>query len=277
LVPKGDESKYMLYDSINKYLFTHSYFKDKMDNNNHLYRTLKVDILGNVVDSFKIYTTLKDGTMWDWEHYNNWIINGDTEEHNFLDPLSSEEKNNLESWMKKLKELYAKSSYVYLYSNLGYYYFKIENQWYKVNDNLENRPSDLYRQYPAKEDNDVRMIELEDLCPSFWSNPKTRDVSLIRELDYEVVDFEKGKGLNPINYSAGNYYFEVYMPGETITFKRYGAMGEHIKLYKIPTEYGGREDVLFIVLEPRNSDARQASGMYVIRPRGIDKEKASAQ
>lgn len=61
------------------------------------------------------------------------------------------------------------------------------------------------------------------------------------------------------------------MPGgDTLRIKRYSDIrNPHMKLYNVPQQYGGRKDVLFIVLEPKDAHFEQVGGMYVVRPRKL--------
>ncbi|WP_139278129.1 hypothetical protein [Pseudozobellia thermophila] len=222
---------------------------------------------------------LKDGTISASDYYSNWVINGDTTEHKYLDPFSNKEiedpydfkanEQDPEKWLEKFKELYSHAQYVYVY--LGMYYLKVNHKWYWMEANLEGLPDNLKQQYPPKEDQDVRMVELENLAPVWYHKGfKDRDTSLIKMVDYESTYFEKvDQGLNQYGFSAGWWYLEVYMPlGDTLRIKRYSYFEDpELKLYKVPKEYGGREDVLFIVQKPEELFPEQVGGMYAIRPR----------
>ncbi|MDO6811216.1 hypothetical protein Q4603_21545 [Zobellia galactanivorans] len=239
----------------------------------------KIDFLGNILDEGPIYTVLNDGTLWYTNEYNNWIINGDTSKHKYLDPFSNKEiedpfefkakETDPEKWLEKFKELYSHAQYVYVY--LGMYYLKLDHKWYWMEANLEGLPSDLEQQYPPKEDQDVRMVELENLAPVWYHKGfKDRDTSLIKMVDYESTYFEKvDQGLNQYGFSAGWWYLEIPMPlGDTIRIKRYSNYEDpELLIYKVPGEYGGREDVLFIVQKPEELFPGQVGGMYAIRPR----------
>ncbi|MCV6628224.1 MAG: hypothetical protein OIF50_00025, partial [Flavobacteriaceae bacterium] len=70
--------------------------------------------------------------------------------------------------------------------------------------------------------------------------------------------------------SAGYYFFNLHMPGgDTIKIKRFGSMGWNMKLYQIPPQYGGRNDVVFLVQTPELDlfPNKEWGGMYVVRPR----------
>jgi len=132
---------------------------------------------------------------------------------------------------------------------------------------------DIETDYPAKEDQDVRMVALENLSPiHYYAAPEEElDTSLIKRIAYKSTFLEKENwGLITNNYSAGWWYLEIYMPNnEVIKIKRYSYFEDpELGLYKIPKEYGGRDDVLFIVQEPNSMHMEQVSaGMYVIRPK----------
>lgn len=237
------------------------------------YKRLKVSATGRLIDEGPIYTLLKDGTLWYTDHYNNWIINGDTTKYKFKDPLAAEEKKDFDRWFEKFKELYTRASYVYI--DISDYYLKVDKEWYIIADTLEERPPNLRKLFPPKEDQQIRMVELEDLSPAYYAPPEERDHSLIREIDYESVYSEEiNRGWDSHTYSAGWWYLQIYMPGgDTLRIKRYSDIrNPRMKLYKIPERYGGREDVLFMVLEPKDAHFEQVGGMYVVRPRKLGRE-----
>ncbi|QQY82860.1 hypothetical protein JJL45_02390 [Tamlana sp. s12] len=228
----------------------------------------KVDFFGNTINKFIIYNTLSDGTLWGSEHYVNWLINGDTTKHDYIDPLTLEDKNEPEKWLKEFIEYYNKASYVY--ESSWSYYMKIEEKWYKFKydkslfiPELFNKH--VYKQYPAKDPKDIRMLPLiesmEDLMKS-----KT-----IKVVDYIQQDSEKGIGLNPINFSSGYYMLEFYLPqGDTLKFRRYGAMGvsSEMFVYQIPKALGGSDEVFFIEQEPNSMYPNKSfAGFYAIRPK----------
>ena len=97
---------------------------------------------------------------------------------------------------------------------------------------------------------------------------------------YESVfdkEVESAGGWSSSTYSAGWWYMQIYMPGgDTLRVKRFSSYrGPDMKLYKIPEQHGGREDVLFIVLEPKDAHPEQVGGMYVIRPRALGKKDST--
>ena len=241
-----------------------------------IYTRVKISIHGKIKDKGPIYTSLKDGTLWYSKCYNNWIINGDTTKHNYIDPLSAEEKNDVDKWLVKFKELYTTATFVHLY--MSDYYFKIEKKWYFVKAYKMGKALNINikKQFPPKEDQDVRMVELENLRPRYYIPPNERDTSLVKEVGYKSTYYEKiDNGLVSRGYSAGWWYLEIYMPGgDTLKIKRYASYSKpEFNLYKIPKEHGGRDDVLFIIQEPHPIHLEQAGGMYVIRPRNYNKPK----
>ncbi len=136
--------------------------------------------------------------------------------------------------------------------------------------NLEGLPESLKEHYPAKEDQDVRMAELQNLAPRWYHKGfEERDTSLIKKVDYESTYYEEKGGLDSFKYSAGWWYLEIYMPlGDTLKIKRYSYFeAPELGLYKIPAAHDGRYDVLFIVQEPHPIHMEQVAGMYAIRPK----------
>ena len=222
---------------------------------------LKITHLGKIQDSgSEPGGILKDGTLKKYNTYYSWIVDGDKTKYSFKKPLSESEHKNADKWLKTFKELYDKASYVYEES--WDYFFKIENEWFHIEYNLDVVNEDFVKnQYPPKID--------------FYIKKEKRDTSFMKSVGYEEFDSEEGEGINPINYSAGYHYIELYMPkGDTIKFKRFGSMGVNIETYKVPKEYGGRDDVIFIVQEPNELyPNNEFGGMYVIRPRELSENK----
>lgn len=269
LVSNENLANYIQFDTIQKILVLKSYFKCE-DKTQNTYETIKIDLVGEKKIFDDVDRILKDGTLWNWKFYRNWIINNDTTKFKYLDPLTEEEKRNSEKWLSKFDELYKTSSYVYRY--ISTYYFKISDEWYIVKDTMRSdaRPDNFREIYPIKEEN-ARMIELRDQCPSFGIAPEKRDTSLMKEIKYESTFFEKSKRGRGFNFSAGWWYLDMYLPGgDTLKIKRYASYrNPALKVYKIPKEHGGRDDVLFIVQEPSEMLKEQVGGMYVIRPKNI--------
>jgi len=268
----------VLIDTQNKNILVNAFKVQKLEDLD-IYQNKRITNLGNEIDVLdNSYRTLKDGTIWGSSFYINFNINGDSTRQKYLDPFSNQEiedpyefktkEQDPEKWMQKFKELYTKAQYIYLGS--GFHYFKIEKKWYLMDDNLVGLPDDLKQQYPAKEDQDVRMVALEDMSPTYYVPPNERDTQLIREMDYVETLYKKENwGLIDVGYSAGWWYLEIYMPlGDTLKIKRYASFeSPDIQLYKIPDAYGGRQDVLFIVQELKDMHMAQVGGMYAIRPK----------
>ena len=108
-------------------------------------------------------------------------------------------------------------------------------------------------------------MELRDLR----SGQMEKDTTLVKLVGYKETDSEDGGWFNPISFSAGYYYIDLYMPlGDTIKIKRHGSMGTAMEFYKMPVTRGGRNDVVFIVQEPNDMyPDREFGGMYAVRPR----------
>jgi len=283
IIPKKNEASYFLIDKFNKNVFVNSFFEPLSKEREEIkYNRLLLDIFGSIKSVGTTEYLLKDGTMWDSSYYVNWVINGDTTKHKYIDPSTNKEiedpyeydfkinQKDPEKWLEKFKELYTKAQYVYIY--ISFYYFKIDDIWYLINTDWmgDKVGLNIEKHYPAKEDQDVRMVALKDLSPNYSVPPEERDISLIKEVAYKQTFFEKENwGLIKSNYSAGWWYLEIYMPkGDVIKIKRYASYRRpDIELYKIPKENGGRDDVLFIVQEPNSMHMEQQAGMYVIRPR----------
>ena len=267
LISKKNLVKYLQFDTIQNLLVLKSYFKCE-DKTQNTYETLKIDIIGGKQIFDDIGRILKDGTMWNRQYYQNWIINGDVEKKEFFDPLTDDQKKKEKKWLELFDEIYMNSSLVYIYNSR--YFFKNDDLWYKINDIHQIMSSEFLSKYPAKV-NDSRMIELKDLCPSFGIALEKRDTSLTKEMKYESTFFEKSKRGRAFNFSAGWWYLDMYLPGgDTLKIKRYASYrNPALKVYKIPKEHGGRDDVLFIVQEPSEMLKEQVGGMYVIRPKNI--------
>lgn len=228
----------------------------------------KISTLGLILDKGPGYEILKDGTIIFYEYY-NWIFNGDKNEHTFVNPLNEKNQSDSKKWLDKFLELYNKASYIY--ESAWNYHFKIDGQWYKIDYNLDVVNEDFVKQYPPKENQDVRLMELRDLR----SGKMEKDTTLVNLVGYEETDSEDGGWFNPISFSAGNYFMELYMPlGDTIRIKRHGSMGINMQFYKMPVTHGGRNDVVFIVQEPNEMyPNKEFGGMYVVRPRNLEQEE----
>ncbi|WP_417236610.1 hypothetical protein [Bizionia paragorgiae] len=230
------------------------------------FNRLKIDFFGNIHAQGLVYETLKDGTMWHKEGYNNWLINGDDTKLQYLDPLTEKDEKNWENYTAKFNILYKEASYVY--KKVSNYYFKIDDQWYKVKDSFtpKERPKDFRSQYPEKIDpEEIRMQPLQESMEALMKQ------NIIKVIDYVQMDSEQGIGLNPINFSSGYYMLELYLPqGDTLKFRRYGAMGVSSELfvYQIPEALGGSKEVFFIEQEPNSLYPDQSfAGFYAIRPK----------
>ena len=269
LVSNENLANYIQFDTIQKLLVLKSYFKCE-DKTKNTYETLKMSSSGEKQSFDKVGKILKDGTLWNWLYYSNWIINGDSAQYKFLDPLSKDEKIKPKKWLIKFEDLYGKASF--MHKDLSDYYLKVDDEWYLIEayKMAKSLNIELGKQFPAKE-NDARMIELKDQCPSFGIALEKRDTSLIKEMKYESTFFEKSKRGRAFNFSAGWWYLDMYLPGgDTLKIKRYASYrNPALKIYKIPKEHGGRDDVLFIVQEPSEMLKEQVGGMYVIRPKNI--------
>ena len=234
----------------------------------------KIDFFGNIVGEFSTFKTLKNGTIWSIQIYSNWLTNGDETKYNYTEPFSNEKikdifkfKNNLKfkDWLPKFKELYSKSAYTHIHNSR--YYFNIDNKWYLMDSYFEDRPKDFLDKYPAKEDQDIRMVKIRDV---FDELRKTNQLKII---DYIEQDSEEGKGLNPVDFSAGYYMLELHLAqGDILKFRRYGGMGTEMEIYQIPKELGGSEEVFFIVQDPNPMYPKKSfGGMYAIRPKNYKK------
>lgn len=272
VIPNKNLAKYLRLDTISHYLYVKSYFKS-IDKEKNTYKTLKLDNLGNQIDEYGTYDILNDGTMKAYGFYSDWIINGDKSKYDFINPLPIENQKDSEKWLSKFKELYTVADYVY--ESSWNYYFKIDNKWHELKYNLNVVDKEFISKYPAKEDQDRRMAKLRDLCPDFSVNEYNRDTSFMNVVDYEETDSEDGGWFNPISYSAGYFFIELYMPmGDTIKIKRHGSMGANLEVYKIPVTHGGRNDVVFLVQKPSKLyPEKEFGGMYVVRPRSLEQDE----
>ncbi|HET8735297.1 MAG TPA: hypothetical protein VFM69_01740 [Pricia sp.] len=229
----------------------------------------KISNMGKVLDEGPICRILRDGTIKYYDTYFNWVFDGDKNEYTFKNPLSANDQKDPEKWLKKFIELYEKASYIY--ESSWEYHFKIEGEWYKMEYNLDVVNEEFVEQFPPKENEDVRFMELRDLR----SGKMEKDTTLLQLVGYEETDSEEGVGFNPISFSAGHYFMELYMPlGDTIKIKRHGSMGTNMQFYKIPVTKGGRNDVVFIVQEPNEMyPNREFGGMYAVRPRSLEQDE----
>lgn len=282
LIPKQNEASFMRFDTVQNNIVVGSYLKSA-DKENIKFESLKIDYLGNIGDTYEYHTPLKDGTMKGFDYYSSWIINGDKTKHFYIDPFTDKPIKDLydyewrekdyEKWYEMFQILYDRASYVHI--DISFYFFKINDKWYSLREPFEETPKDFNKQYPAKENQDVRMGKLRDLCPDFSVNEYNRDTSFMNVVDYEETDSEDGGWFNPISYSAGYFFIELYMPmGDTIKIKRHGSMGANLEVYKIPVTHGGRNDVVFLVQKPgKLNPEKEFGGMYVVRPRSLEQKE----
>ena len=246
-------------------------------------KRFKTTPMGNISAEGPIDAGLmKDGSLFGFDFYYNWIIDGDTAKYRYLDPFSGQKikeilefrdnEKDSEKWMGKFRDFYGQASNVYVdKNNSNRYYLKVEDRWFMMYNSLEETPDNLKELYPPKEDQHPKMIDLPDLAPKNFHRPKNSfDTDLIKMIGYESQFFEKeDQGLGSYGFSAGWWYLEIYMPlGDTLRIKRYSNYEDpELSLYKVPSAHGGREDVLFIVQKPEELFPEQVGGMYVIRPR----------
>ncbi len=266
LLSKNYQTEYLYLDSEVEQLIIKGY-DEPINKKDYMSFALKLDILGSQLDSSNTNRILNNGVDWYREDYSNWPINGNINRHHYLEPLKESEKKDPEKWFEKFKELYSKASYVYIF--MSRYYFMVADEWFMMINSAKIVDSKFKEQYPPKENQEVRMLELQDLSPKFHLPPEERETRLMKEMEYESAYFEEvNEGLNQYNYSAGWWYLEIYMPFDTIRIKRYSNYKRpELQLYKIPAAYGGRNDVLFIIQKPEKLFPEQVGGMYVIRPR----------
>lgn len=223
-------------------------------------------------NSFKL---LSDGTLWKRYYYSKALINGDETKHLYVDPFSNKEiddiynvtvNEKLEDWYQKFKELYQKATIVK--NNLSRYYLKVDDIWYFIDgfDRGEELKIDIKKEYPEKS-TIKRMLPLQKEIIKFYLPPEERTNKILEEIDYESAYYEeKDNGLITSNYSAGWWYLHINMPNDTIKIKRYASYkNPKMTLFKIPKEYGGSNEVLFIVLESSSMHKEQKAGLYVVR------------
>uniref|UniRef100_UPI003593A360 hypothetical protein n=1 Tax=Pricia sp. TaxID=2268138 RepID=UPI003593A360 len=233
IVPKANLAEYFLLDTIGNKLFIDSYYKS-LNKEENTYDALKFDVLGNIETIYETEYVLNDGTMWNIKYYSNWIINGDTTKHKYIDPFTNNEivdpykhkwkEQDYDKWHSVFKQFYEKATYIYIDIGIWFYYFKIEDKWYLLDDNLKGSPINFTEQYPPKEEEAVRMVEPKNLAPIWYRKAAKEDTSpLIKMMGYESSYFEEvDKGAFSYGYSAGWWYLEIYMPlGDTLRIKRY--------------------------------------------------------
>jgi hypothetical protein len=279
IIQKHKDGDYFEQDTINNNLYVNSFFQPvegKREGIEH--ERLLLDVFGNIMDKSTAESILKDGTMWNRKYYRNWIINGDKTTHKIIDPFTNKEINNpykfiakeknYKKWLEKFNETYHKATYVY--ENYGMYYLKVKEQWYFMENTFKKERENFTETYINKEEQEVRMIALKDLAPSFGVPPEKRDSTLLKEIKYKSERFEKSNRGSGFNFSAGWWYLDIYMPkGDTIKIKRYADFRKPLlQLYKIPKEHGGSEEILFIIQKPEQDFLeKQVGSMYVIRPK----------
>lgn len=234
------------------------------------FNSLKVSSTGDIIEDGPSHKILKDGTLKGYNFYINWIINGDTTKHRYVTPFADNNYDPRE-WLLEFKHWYDEAAASYYFN--GTYYLKIDSKWNAIDKNFEVENFNFDKHFPNKY-SEIRMVEFEDRSPSYVIPPEERDSSLIKQMDYESVfekEVESAGGWTSSTYSAGWWYMHIYMPGgDTLRIKRFSSYrSPDMKLYKISEQYGGRNDVLFIVLRPKDAHPEQVGGMYVVRPREL--------
>ncbi|MGJ7033205.1 hypothetical protein [Niabella hirudinis] len=244
----------------------------------HTHKFYKINNVGDVID-----TTITRGM----DIYDNgiintttklceWAINGDT---SFVLPDDIPFPQG-ENAFKTFDEDYHKAEY-YIPPAGGVPTFKINGKWIAyglpLNDELDRylATDESDKKYPLKPSN--RFIPMQEIGPDFGVAPNKRDTSLLKSLGYAVVDKEEENwGLVKHRYSAGFYNMELYLPGgDTLRFRHFGALGINLEVFRVPKEYGGRDDVFFIAQEPNGLYPELSTGgVYVIRPRYLPEEKS---
>lgn len=269
IIQKESKVNYLTFDTIRNFLYADSFYKGPSEFKS---KTIRISVHGSILDENKVYDFLSDGTMWKRKGYQLWVINDDKTIRKYYQPLNKKEMSDFSAWLPRFKELYQRADMVHVDKNSGNYYMKIDNRMFDVWANYEEF-YEINDSYPEK--GKSRFVKLPDLTPDFLSRKeRLENTSLMEYITYEQVESEPGEGFNPIGFSGGYHYIDLHMPGgDTIKFKRYGSMGVNIKTYKIPEEYGGRDDVIFIHQQinpnPALVNGREWGGMYVVRPRGL--------
>lgn len=268
IINKKYEIGYTFFDKIENRIITDAYYKQ---DDIHDYSSKKIALDGKILSECNINNILADGTMWDRHYFQNWIIDDDTTKHTYLDPLTDEERRKPKKWLEKFEQMYDMATVVY---EKGWsYYMKIEGLWYKFGQNLEVNSQEFERQYPIKFDT-VRMQKLEtNISPSFGVAPEKRDTSLLVERLYISEMFEKSERGSGFSFSAGWWYFDLFLPnGDTLKFKRYASIrNPDLKIFQIPEEHGGRKDVYYIIQEADEMLKEQSGGMFIIKPANMER------
>lgn len=268
IINKKYKVSYTFLDTITNRIITNAYYKqdDLRD-----YSSKKIALDGSILSECSVNDIIADGTMWDMDYYQNWIIDNDTTKHSYLDPLTDEERRKPKKWLAKFEQMYNRATVVYN-SGIGYY-MKIEGLWYKLLRNPEFNNQDFKQQYPIKFDT-VRMQKLEtNISPSFGVAPEKRDTSLLVERLYISEMFEKSERGSGFSFSAGWWYFDLFLPnGDTLKFKRYASIrNPDLKIFQIPEEHGGRKDVYYIIQEADEMLKEQSGGMFIIKPANMER------
>jgi len=255
--------QHFLYDTVNKLIILHTS------------KFFKISMNGNVIDttnseSLGLYD---NGIIRKGDALCEWLINND---------IRFKVPQNVPPPVENIYELFDKmykESEMFL---LHHYYptFKIEERWITYDSPLEDEfsrylsTSEFLKKYPIKPAN--RFIPMQEIGPDFGVAPEKRDTSLLKSLGYAVVDKEtEDWGITKHNYSAGFYNMELYLPGgDTLRFRHFGALGINLEVFRVPKEYGGRDDVFFIAQDPNPLYPELSTGgVYVIRPRYLPEEK----
>jgi len=254
-----------LYDTLRNIVILHTYKFYKINNNGTVADTTITRGMG-LYDNGIINTTTE---------LCEWLINGDS---SFIIPKQVPSPRGSNSF-EIFDEDYQNAEY-YVRPQGGEPIFKINGKWIKYglpfNTELNKylATDESKKKYPIKPAN--RFIPMQEIGPDFGVAPEKRDTSLLKSLGYAVVDKEtEDWGITKHNYSAGFYNMELYLPGgDTLRFRHFGALGINLEVFRVPKEYGGRDDVFFIAQDPNPLYPELSTGgVYVIRPRYLPEEK----
>ena len=90
----------------------------------------KISILGQVIDTTKVNAILGDGYMINFMYYSTWLLDGNQEKKNYVEPVTEREQQNQDKWFEKFREYYDNASYVYENINNGRFYMNVNGKYH---------------------------------------------------------------------------------------------------------------------------------------------------
>jgi hypothetical protein len=190
------------YDSIHNTLTLYTSTELVDSNDDEIGQSIdayyKLDSIGNLIDSFKTQTFSSsfEGYFVNENHYNSWMLNGDTVEHLFT-VINKNSSLDTSALRKEFLELYQQSKFVYYINSDDYdtaineVLFLKDNKWLALfgkGINYNNNSYPYGHQYPEKGSENIDLIS-DPINP----NPFPNAIS-VRLVFFYKTHFRKERG-----------------------------------------------------------------------------------